>query len=527
MLKSFPIDFIRQTFEQRLLEEHIKNLNLFGGKEQVSIHSFYEQLKGQDEVDRFVETYRDLADQQNRTGLILNGVLVSPENPSITNLYSCMIIPMVFTCSLRCTLGNRDQAINTINNLIEKLKGKKVDIAELECDGDTHVPFVVGTIGQNDGKPTLKDSDYIGEITTTNDIPTIISNLKNNLGVDIPSIEDRDLYLYVSQANKLKVCRYGKNVRKLTFAHSPSITVDGQYVYAEYEINEVVAQADLVQPIIGNIRFSTIGGTQTFSNIEAEIVSCVSSSSYTTLTLKFDIEETVSDYLLVTVNADVYKNEIIGVILEDDGTNNKIAFPPEHTSFAKYKMSFSFDAIRCDEPRNLNGEEYCELSFGGSATLVNNGVKLGNDLLKISVSKYKIPADTDITFDDNIAYLEPLEMPSGNNINTNPNQLVSNLFKTNAHADAIALTLQYTFIVDENIAILNQWYDDARYGTLGTSQNQVSPNLIYKVHEYYCSWGNYTDIEILTKVVGDMDIENTESDTLTISLSMQILGENN
>ena len=66
MLKSFPIDFIRQTFEQKLLEENIKNPHFFGGKDQVSIHSFYEQLKSQDEVDRFVETYRDLTNQQNR-----------------------------------------------------------------------------------------------------------------------------------------------------------------------------------------------------------------------------------------------------------------------------------------------------------------------------------------------------------------------------------------------------------------------------------------------------------------------------
>ena len=60
MLKTFPIDFVRQILEQKLLEEHIKNVNLFGGKEQVAITSFYEQLKSQDEVDRFIETYRDL-----------------------------------------------------------------------------------------------------------------------------------------------------------------------------------------------------------------------------------------------------------------------------------------------------------------------------------------------------------------------------------------------------------------------------------------------------------------------------------
>ena len=53
MLKIFPIDFIRQAFEQKLLIEHNNNQELFGGKDQVNIFSFYEQLKSQDEVDRF------------------------------------------------------------------------------------------------------------------------------------------------------------------------------------------------------------------------------------------------------------------------------------------------------------------------------------------------------------------------------------------------------------------------------------------------------------------------------------------
>ena len=117
MVNVFAIDFIRQALEQTLFEEHIKNLNMFGGKNQINIFSFYEQLKGQDEVDRFVENYRDLTEQQNRTSLIGNGVIVAPENPTITNLYSSTIIPMSWACSIRCTLGNRDQMVATINNL--------------------------------------------------------------------------------------------------------------------------------------------------------------------------------------------------------------------------------------------------------------------------------------------------------------------------------------------------------------------------------------------------------------------------
>lgn len=439
MLKTFSIDFIRQALEQKLLQEHLNNVNYFGGKDQVSILSFYEQLKSQDQVDRFVETYRDLTEQQNRTGLILNGVLVSPENPTITNLYSSLIVPMTFTCSFRCTLKNRDQGIATINNLIENLKGRKVDIAQLNCVDDSGKeycePFMVGTIGQGNGAPKLKNGDFIGEIDElgTLNVENILTDLASKGVYDI-----NDMF------------------------------TEGEWYYVEYQGKIIVYYCD--------------------------------GENYTHI--------------------------------EDDGTYQDIIFPPEHNSFEKYKVSFSFDAIRCDEPRNLNGSEYCELSFGGSATLVSNNVKLGNDLLKVSFHKNKIVADTNIDLSESdIYYLEPLEMPSGSNANTQISQLMSNKFVANSHTDSLSLTLQYTFIASEDILLLKQWFKYARYGTQDTTSedlnNRISPNIIYDTIEYWCSWGNYDPIPSLTKIVGDISIENTESDTLTIGVSMQIQGENN
>lgn len=441
MLKIFPIDFIRQAFEQKLLEEHNKNQELFGGKDQVNIFSFYEQLKNQDEVDRFVENYRDLADQQNRSGLILNGVIVAPENPTITNLYSSLIIPMSFTCSLRCLIGNRDQAIWTINNLINKLKGRKVDIAQLNCvdkEGKKYsVPFMVGTIGQNDGEPAITNGDFIGKVNNINDVSTLISNLQEK-GLELEITNPT--YFYVQHANKLKVVEQRK----------------------------------------------------TGNNYHYQFV-------------------------------------------EDDGTISKIVFPPEHTSFEKYKVSFSFDAIRCDEPRNLNAEEYCELSFGGSATLVNASVQLGNDLIKIFISKLGFQAEQWVSFEqDGVIpgdFLEPLEMPSGSNANTQISQLVSNRFISNSHTDAIALTLQYTFVYDKSISLLKQWFNYARYGIQpdGTEtpfRDGITPNIIYEIFEMWSSWGDFEIIPIRAKIVENIDIENTESDTLTLSVTMQIQGEN-
>ena len=122
-MRSFPIDCCRQVIEQTLLEEKIKEPNkYFGGDSQVKLFSFYEQLQKDDEVNRYVEIYRDLTEQQNRTGLIMNGTIIAPENPTITNVNQCLIIPMSFTCNFRVKLKDRDMALDTINNLIGVLK---------------------------------------------------------------------------------------------------------------------------------------------------------------------------------------------------------------------------------------------------------------------------------------------------------------------------------------------------------------------------------------------------------------------
>ena len=428
MLKTFPIEFIRQTFLQKLLLEKFENVNLFGGDNQVNIYSFYEQLKTQGEIDRFVDTYRELTEQQNRSGLILNGVLLSPENPTITNLYSCLCVPMTWSCMMRCNIANRDDALITINNLIEKLKGKKVDIAQLETldfEGKTiYVPFMVGTVGQGYER-TLKNGDYIGTCENTVAVRNALTNIANQ-GI---TVENKDYWLYCQKNEKLTV------------------------VYIKYSNNSVS-------------------------------------------------------------------------FIEDDGEQGDIIFPPDHRSFEKYKLSLSFDAIRCDEPRNLNDNEYVELTFTGSATLVSDGVALGNDLLKVSFTKLGIKAETPITFNNPTTYyLEPLEMPSGSNANTQISQLVSNKFLSNSHTDSLALTLQYTFILDRNIPFLDQLFKYARYGTQGLTESYISPNMEYGINEIFCSWGVIESFKVVGKIIENIDIENTEGDILTISLSIQIQRE--
>ena len=529
ILRTFPIEFVRQALEQTLLAKHKENPDFFGGKNQIAINSYFQQLRNQDEVDRFVECFKDIEDQQNRTGLIGNGIILAPENPTITNLYSCMIIPMEWNCSMRLLVENRDQMIVTLNNLIDELKGAKVDIAQLNGTDENgkpySTPFVVGTVGYNDGAPELRNGDFVGRVAqNANEISDLISSLR---GKDV-NIKNELKWVYCEHNGKIKVVNITneKGVDILDGVDAPSshgeyievvLTLDG--IYQDYEIYSI--ESNLY--IYGD-------ETVELDLTNGKIVSSSVVGDKTVINVAFDLEKNIQDYVDNYTDFDledifVYEKDTTYAFVEDDCSYPEIIFPPEHNSFDKFKLSMSFDSLRCDTPRSLNGKEYINISFGGSATLVNNGVKLGNDLIKIRVNKKGIEGQADFTNTTNY-YLEPLEMPSGNNINTKINQLVSNNFKSNSHADAISLTLQYSFICDENIDLLEQWYEYGRFGIVGITKNDISPNMIYNTREIYSAWGKYTNRDMLTKVVESVDNENTESDVMTLAITMQIQGEN-
>ena len=432
MSKAFFIDYIRQIIIQTLEQEHIKNPNLVGGANQVNLFSFYEQLVNQSEVDRYVEMYKQLADQQNRAGLIANGIIASPENPTITNINKGTIVPLSFTCAFRLLLEDRDLMLETIDNLIAIHKGRKVDIAQF----DNGKLFVVGTMGNNVvGTPMIKIGDFIGIKTNSED-----------------SVDD----FIAQKLNTFNVDPYYFNIGELLLSQRT------RYLY--FEENNLLKVA-----------------------------------VYNVVTEKW--EEKV-----------------------DDNTYDDVIFPPEHNSFTKYKVSISFDAMRTNEPRTLNGKEVIEISFGGNATVVNKSIKLGNDLTKVCVQKHKlITKDLEQPLDNVEHWLEPLEMPSGNNADTQLNRLMSNNFVTNTHTDSITISNRYTFICDDDETLLDEWYDYGRYGT----QTTITPNIIYKVTELYSSWGLVKKKQYLAKIVESIDIDNNENDVLTIAIPFQKQGENN
>ena len=424
-MRTTAIDFVRQLIEQTLLEEHLKNDKYIGGKDQFQLFSFYENLQQQDEVDRYVERYRDLTEQQNRTGLIANGVIVAPENPQVININSSYISPLTWTMVIRCTLANRDSVIETLDNLSKQLRGRKFDIAEL----NTGELFKVGTPFQNDGAPAFKHGDFVGVISQLTNFQTYMTNLHNTYtGLNATTLEtiwfdNKENYFYFENSGKIMVGKY-----------------DGNSTY-EY------------------------GG----------------------------------DY------------------------RDKIIYPPEHTSFTKYKLSMSFDTIRVDEPRTLNANGCCDISIGGSATLVSKGVALGNDISKVVIAKDRVEAQTIINlYGNNKCPLEPLEIPSGLGISNEISQLASHNFLQARHNDGINAQINYSFVLDKDIALLNQLYKYARYGIVKTDEYGVSPNMVFEISEFSCSWGEYDVNTFYAKITDHIDIENTESDAMSISFQVDV-----
>ena len=154
---------------------------------------------------------------------------------------------------------------------------------------------------------------------------------------------------------------------------------------------------------------------------------------------------------------------------------------------------------------------------------------IGKNYIRISSSEiYDFKTDGVITYTE----LEPLELSSGNSSNDVPNQIRSNFFKTNSHTDSIAITLQYSFICDLSIDLIEKWFDYARYGESDLGDNNsflptsITPNVVYSIKELWSSWGEVKVKTIKTKIAGDISIENTESDVMSMTLTMQIQGEN-
>ena len=239
---------------------------------------------------------------------------------------------------------------------------------------------------------------------------------------------------------------------------------------------------------------------------------------------------TYPDYVYASNNGKLYEytkvvdeNNVVSYVRNDDSDI------PQHNSFEKYCVSLSFDDIKCNQPFVLNAEDYCEITFGGSGTLASHSVMLGNKLTKVGIYKKKIEGETDYNFSTiTHYYLDPLELPSGNSLSDIDTLLKSNNFISKNHNQSMTLTLNYAFILDTDVALIKEWFMFSRYGISARdsggnfTSETITPNLIYHIDEFIACWGVVNINGFDAKISGNIEIENSESDVLTIKVPMQI-----
>lgn len=409
--KIYEIDIVRAIFEKYLDNENVK------------IASFYEPINNGVDVNRYTSLYTDIINEANREDLKGAGILSIEGNPQITNLHRNYICPFEWSLNISTKLKYRDEVTELVNDLIEKLKGTKVDVALL----DDEIPFVVGTIGKSIyftiQTRAIEQNSYIGDF--------------NGVTVDSSSIKKRKDKIIADSI-------LTPNTKQYTLLNDD--IVGGSLFY------------------LGN-------------NGKLECWKCV--------------------------------DEDNNIFAKVEGS------VPNHTSFKKLKCSFGFNVKSTDEPYTMNGEDKIYIKLSGMATIVDERVMLGNDLVSVNLLK-----ENDNILDANT--LEPIGFPSNISLDGINYQIRNNIFKTNSHKVSIGVVIQYEFILDMEKPILKQLFQFTRYGLIDKN-NSTTPNTRYYVFEIISSWGNVM-CNCLVGNIKECSIENSESDVMSISVPIELQG---
>lgn len=419
MIKTFQVDYVRAVLEYGL---SMNNRETMFNDNDIRLISFFEHLASDDEVNRYVETYNDLISQQNRQHEIGVGIVGITSIPEITNIRSAYISPFGWSCIIRSTLENRDKMIESIYNVFENLKGRKIDIAELKSGKLVCVGTMFSDIDTETNSPMIKANDYIGVVSKESIFDTF--------------------------SDKFRALLYGYTESMPT---TPVIKLENEdYLYCDFE-------GKLTRVICRKVEDTFV----------------------------FSIDETF-----------------------------------EREEYKKYKLAISFDDATMEQPYTLDSNEYCEISFNGQATLCDHNVRLNKDIVRTAIKRLEIKGTTPHIYNDEYTWLETLENDSDLATNQITEQLRSNFFKQSSHTDSINPTIQFTFVLDENIELLNNLYNYARYGEC--SIDTITPNIEYELVELKSYWGNFVEKVKVAKLNNNIGVNTNENGTITLTLTFSI-----
>jgi hypothetical protein len=391
----YDIDLLRALFVDKLNDNTI------------FLASFYEQIQDDEQINRYVESIKELLALQNREKSESNykamGIIAQSGNAEIINIKQNYISPLEYQARFDIELNDRDYVLGKLKTLINDLRGRKFDML-LGVSGKAYT--TEQPLSFNGVKPVLRNNMFVRYSADYN---------WQTASADL--IDDLKLLFHFEALSYVVYMDGG----------------DGDTLSGLYKLNIGYA-----------------GGVHTLSSYQK---------------------------------------------LEN--------------SFTRFKLSLSFDGIQSQEPYINNGVDRVFLFFGGSATVVESKVSLGNDII---LNTIQVGKNTGTIFT-----VEPTEIPASLSVSDDTFQTYTNGYRTQDRNLAIGNKMAYSFIYDNTIALYNDLYTYARFGTnAGTYAQQI-----FTIKEYRYSFGVLTTNTFFAKL-GDVATSNTNGDVMTISVNFKI-----
>ena len=406
----YDIDLLRQLFVDKLNDNTI------------FLASFYEQIQDEQQIERYVETIKELLSLQNREKSVSNykamGIIAQSGNAEIINIKQNYISPLEYQARFDIELSDRDYVLGKLKTLINDLRGRKFDIVALQSGAITI--FNNPTINTDD-KLIVSDNILFTRSTgLTYDVLTATTAWRDDILSQYSTFDGsgvtRTRTLYLITGGKL----YTRSITRTQSGSPPFFTFSYSY----------------------------------------------------------------------------------GTALEVGGVGNG-------TIENLYKLSLSFDGIQSQEPYINNGVDRVFLFFGGSATVVESKVSLGNDIVLNTIQVGKNTGT--------IYTVEPTEIPASLSVSDDTFQTYANGYRTQDRNLAIGNKMAYSFIYDNTNALYNDLYTYARFGTNASTYAQQ----VFTVKEYRYSFGVLTTNTFYAKL-GDVATSNTNGDVMTISVNFKV-----
>ena len=178
-----------------------------------------------------------------------------------------------------------------------------------------------------------------------------------------------------------------------------------------------------------------------------------------------------------------------------------------------YKLSISFNTIQSQEPYITNGLDRVFLFFGGSVTITDSNVSMGNDIVRFTIQEGK---NTGTKF-----FVEPTEIPASLAVTDDSYQTWTTGYQTVDRNMTIDNKIRYAFVYDRSIGLFNKLYRYARFGKAVGDVSAIDPNLVYTIKEYRYSFGVLITDTIYAKL-GEVQFSNTNGDVMMLNATFKV-----